>query len=117
MPQRIFILSTSGTSTKYELSVTGDKNFTSLDASTIVLLGDKLKNTDKSPNCKSASITPTASPLFLASDNAKFEISVVFPLLPLGLKNAIVSEDAAIPVLPKVSTASKNSLAVKGLSR
>ena len=99
------------------MRVIGDKNFMSLVASTIVLLGVRLKKTAMSPNCKSASIMPTGSPLFCARLKAKFAMSVVLPLLPFGLKKASDFEPKAMPLLPKVPTASTSSSLEKGLIR
>ena len=83
----------------------------------MVLRGSKLKKTDISPNCKSASMMPTCSLVFRAKLIARLAINVVLPLLPLGLKKAITSEDTSMPLELKVFMAFLSSSPVKGFMR
>ena len=62
----------------------------SCDASIIVRFGIASKNIGKSPNCKSASIRATRSPVFSAISNANIAAKVVRPARPFALKNATV---------------------------
>ena len=114
VPQRTCTFSVTGM--KYGASVTGERNSASRAASTMVEVGDRLKNTAISPNCRSASMMPTFARDRRASSIARFAMSVVLPLLPFGLKNVYVSPPTTMPLFANASTAFLSSSLVNGLT-